>query len=196
MNARPRWWPLVVCACGLAASALLASGCGAGENAARAADPSPLATYRDGEVSFRHPAAWKAYPFRWVGELHFRPSVYLSTQPLQDPCRTQAKTTVCGLPVRRLRPAGVVVVWQVLGVPGVRLGPGRRIRVGGHPAALVSERGGICRSIGADRTIDAKIETSPPPSNFTEVTACLRRPGLAQNARRVDELLASTRFLH
>jgi hypothetical protein len=38
------------------------------------------------------------------------------------------------------------------------------------------------------------VETSPTPSPFTYVTACLRGPNLAQNERRVDALIASTRL--
>lgn len=194
MNACTTTRCLFFCAAAVAASAWLAGCGGGGSPAAHQTDPSVQATYRDSEVSFRHPAAWKAYPFRWAGELHFRPSVYLSTQPVHDPCRTSGNSTVCGLPLRHLRPGGVLVVWQVLGLPGSGLGPGARIRVGGRPAAQVTTRTGICRTIGADRTIDVVVETSPRPSNFTEVTACLRGPQLAQNERRVDALLASTRF--
>jgi len=196
MNARRRPRRLLACAGGIAVTAALASGCGGGGRAGHSVDPAvSQVTYRDGQVSFRHPAAWTAYPFRWAGELHFRPSVYLSTQPVHDPCRTRGKTTACGFPVRRLRPGGVLVVWQVLGIPATTLGAGTRVRIGGHPASRVSTRGGSCRAIGADRTIDVLIETRPPPSNFTQVTACLRGPHLAQNERRLEALLASTRFL-
>ncbi len=193
MNAGRNAWRLTWCAAGLALSAALASGCGA-SRAAQGADPPRQVTYRDSQVSFRHPAPWKAYPFRWSGELHFRPSVYLSTQPVHDPCRTNGNSTACGLPLRRLRPGGVLMVWQILGFPSTGLGPGKRIRVGGRPATQVTTRAGICRTIGADRTIEVLIETSPPPSSLTQVIACLRGPHLGQNERRVDALLASARF--
>jgi hypothetical protein len=52
----------------------------------------------------------------------------------------------------------------------------------------------MCRSIGADRTIDVLIATTPLPSTPTEFTACLRRPGLAQAEKSVEALLASTKF--
>ena len=193
MNAGTSAWRVIWCAAGIALSAALVTGCGGGR-AAQGADPPLQVRYRDSQVSFRHPAPWKVYPFRWAGELHFRPSFYLSTQPVQDPCRTNGNSTVCGLPLRHLRPGGVLVVWQVLGIPGTGLGPGRRIRVGGRPAAQATTRAGICRTIDADRTIEVLVETSPPPSNFTEVIACLRGPHLAQNERRVNALLASARF--
>ena len=135
-----------------------------------------------------------AYPFRWAGELHFRPLVYLSTQPVHNPCSTHGNTTSCGLPVRRLRPGGVLVVWQVNGIPAMGLGQGARIRVGGHAATRVVTSSGVCKKVGADRTIQVVVETSPTPSPLTYFTACLRGPNLAQNERRVDDLLVSARI--
>jgi hypothetical protein len=196
MDACPRLLRLLVCVTGIAATVALATACGGGSGgtANAAADPPQLVTYRGGGLSFRHPESWTAYPFRWSGELHFRPLVYLSTQPVHDPCSTHRNTTSCGFPVRRIRPGGVLVVWQVNGVPAVGLGPGARIQVGGHAAARVATQGGICRRIGADRTIEVAVETIPTPSALTYLTACLRGPNLAQSERRVDALLASTRF--
>jgi len=52
----------------------------------------------------------------------------------------------------------------------------------------------MCRRIGADRTIDVLIQTTRLPSTPTEFTACLRGPGLAQEEKNVDALLASTKF--
>ena len=195
MDARLRPHRLLLYVAGIVAIAALASACGGGSGGtAKAADPPQLLTYRGNGLTFRHPAAWTAYPFRWAGELHFRPLVYLSTQPVHDPCSTQGYTTSCGLPLRRLRPGGVLVVWQVNGIPAMGLGPGARIRVGGHPATRVVTRSGICKKIGADRTMEIVVATSPTPSPFTYLTACLRGPNLAQNEHRVDALLASARF--
>jgi len=185
---------LVACVAGIAMTAALASACGGGQ-VAQAADPPSLATYNSNGLSFRHPAAWKEYPFRWAGELHFQPIVYLSTQPVHDPCSTKGDTTTCGLPIRHLRPGGVLVVWQNPYVfPGATLGSaGAPMRVGGRPARRTTTSGGVCRRVGADRTIDVLIKSRPTP-NLIEATACLRGPNLAQNARRVNALLASTRF--
>jgi hypothetical protein len=58
----------------------------------------------------------------------------------------------------------------------------------------VDTAGGICHSIGADRTVDVLIQTRPLPSTLTEMTACLRGPGVAQEENSVDALLASTKF--
>jgi hypothetical protein len=186
---------LFICAAVLVALVTVASGCGGGVDAQAAArtDPSPV-RYSNSSLSFSHPAAWKAYPFRWGGELHFRPMVYLSTQPVQDPCSTKGNTTSCGFPVGQLRPGGVLVTWNASNPPAVALGPGSRIQIDGREARRVDTGGGICRSIGADRTVDVLIQTRPLPSTLTEMTACLRGPGLAQEEKSVDALLASTKF--
>jgi hypothetical protein len=179
----------------IAAVAVVASACGGGTDAQAAPKAPPLVKYSSASLSFVHPATWKAYPFQWPGELHFRPLVYLSTQPVHNPCATHGNTISCGFPVQSLEPGAVLVTWNASAPPGVGLGPGSPLRVGGRPARRVDTAGGMCRSIGADRTIDVLIATRPLPSTLTEFTACLRGPDLVQNVQRVDALLASTMFL-
>ena len=187
---------LLGCAGALLVLIAVTSGCGGGTDAQAAAkDPPPLVQYSSSVLSFTHPATWKAYPFRWPGELHFRPLVYLSTQPVSDPCSTKGNTTTCGFPVQGLEPGGVLVTWNASSPPALGLGTGTPTRVDGRPARRVDAVGGICSRIGASRTIDVLVETRPLPSTLTEFTACLRGPGLAENVRRVDALLASTKFV-
>jgi hypothetical protein len=186
---------LFTCMTALVALGAVTSGCGGGVDAQAAAKPDPSAVrYSNSFLSFSHPAGWRAFPFRWAGELHFRPMVYLSTQPVHDPCSTKGNMTSCGFPVSELEPGGVLVTWNASNPPATNLGPGERIRVGGHSATRTAFQGGMCRSIGADRTIDVLIETRPLPSTLTELTACLRGPGLAQAEKSVDALLASTKL--
>ena len=188
---------LLICAAALALLVVLTSGCGDGtpaRAAARTKDP-PLARYSSSFLSFSHPAAWKAYASR-PGGLHFNPLVYLSAQPVHEPCSTKGKTTTCGFPVDRLEPGGVLVSWLYNGPPAIGLGPGRQIQVGGRPARIVETTGGICRRIGADRTVDVLVAVQPLPSALVEFTACLRGPGLAQDESDVTALLASTTFSH
>jgi hypothetical protein len=195
MEARLTQRRLLTGAAALVALVAVTSGCGGGTEAqaARRTDPKPV-TYSNSLLSFSHPTGWKAYPFRWGGELHFRPTVYLSTQPVQDPCSTKGNTTSCGFPVGQLQPGGVLVTWNASNPPSMGLGSGSRIQVDGREARRVDTGGGICRSIGADRTVDVLIQTRPLPSTLTEMTACLRGPGLAQEEKSVDALLASTKF--
>jgi hypothetical protein len=196
MEARLPPRSLLVCAAALMGLALLTSSCGGGTEAQASATQVPaLVKYASSSLSFTHPAAWKAYPFQWPGELHFRPMVYLSTQPVHNPCSTKGNTTSCGFPVRHLERGGVLVTWNASYPPAIGFGPGSHITVDGHPARRVDTAGGMCRSIGADRTIDVLIQTRPFPSTLTDFTACLRGPGLAQAETSVDALLASTKLL-
>jgi hypothetical protein len=194
MEARLPLRRLLTCAGALVALVALTSGCGGGGSQPAATTHDPLVQYSNSALSFTHPASWKAYPFRWAGELHFQPMVYLSTQPVHDPCSTQGNTTSCGFPVGQLKPGGVLVTWNASGPPTTGLASGSRIQVDGHRARRVDSAGGICRSIGADKTIDVLVQTRPLPSTPTEFTACLRGPGLAQEEQSVDALLASTKF--
>ena len=187
---------LFTCAAALVVLGLLTSGCGGGAADAQAAgkaDPQ-LVEYSNSVLSFSHPASWKEYPFRWAGELHFRPMVYLSTQPVHDPCSTKGNTTSCGFPVGRLQPGGVLVTWNASSPPAMGVGPGSQIKVDGREARRLDTAGGICRSIGADRTVDVLIQTRPLPSTLTEMTACLRGPGLARAEKSLNALLASTKL--
>src|SRR5689334_15033956 len=178
----------------IAAAAAATTACGGGGDAQAAAKQPALQSYSGSGLSFSYPAAWTAYPGKQA-ELHFQPLVYLSTQPVHEPCSMKGNVTTCGFPIDRLKPGDVLVIWQTYGIPAMGLGPGHRIRVGGHAATYVDKQGGQCRKIGADRTIQAAVQTSPPPSAFTYLTACLREPGAAKNARSIKALLASTKFL-
>ena len=153
MEARLTLRRLLMCAAALVALGAVTSGCGGGTYAQAAAKTDPkLVTYSNSLLSFSHPAAWKAYPFRWAGELHFRPMVYLSTQPVQDPCSTKGNTTSCGFPVKQLEPGGVLVTWNASTPPAMALGPGSRIRVDGREARRVttgSEEEAPARAQGA-----------------------------------------------
>ena len=181
---------------GITANVALMSACGGGQDAHATAKGPQLAEYTNSFLSFRHPASWKAYPFRWRGALHFRPMLYLSTQPLQDPCRTRGDAAVCKWPVGRLRPDGVLISWENRGFPGwsLRREAGGSMRVDGRAAKRVAARPGACAAIGGDLTIEVAI-ARPLASNWTEATACVRGPHLAASERRVNALLASTRFL-
>lgn len=197
MEVRPTLRSLLTCAAALVALAVLASACGGGgdaQAAAKKADP-PLAKYSDRYLSFSYPGAWKASAPTGPTELHFQPLVYLSTQPMGSPCSVHGNETDCGWPIKHLEPGGVIALWQLpYLLPGasVASAAGKSLQVGGKPAKRVETTGGLCRKIGADRTIHVLIELSP--AEELELTACLRGPGLAQAEKSVDALLASARL--
>jgi hypothetical protein len=195
MEARLTLRRLLVGTAVLVGLVVVTGGCGGGTDAQVSAKTAPgVVTYSNSLLSFSHPAAWKAYPFHWSGELHYRPMVYLSTQPVQDPCSTKGNTTTCGFPVKQLEPGGVLVTWNASNPPAMALGQGSRTQVDGRAARRVDTTGGMCRTIGADRTVDVLIQTHPLPSTLTEFTACLRGPGVAQEEKSLNALLASTKF--
>jgi hypothetical protein len=198
MGARLTPGRLLLFAALIVACVSVTSACGGGSTAPGASSSSfdpPLVKYSNSLLSFTHPSDWKAYPFQWAGELHFQPMVYLSTQAVHDPCSTKGNTTSCSFPVDQLAPGGVLVTWNASNPPAAGFGEGTRIQVDGHPATRTVTAGGICNSIGADRTIDVLIHTRPFPSTPTEMTACLRGPGLAEEEKSVDALLASTKLV-
>jgi hypothetical protein len=195
MDARLTQRRLLLCVVAIVALASAASACGGGSDAPTAPLEPPLARYNGSGLSFTYPSAWTAStPVPPTVPVHFNPLVYLSTQPVHPPCSTKGNTTTCGFPVDDLQPGGVLVTWETNGLPATQLGPGTQIEVGGQPAVRLETTGGECSRIGADRTIDVKVETHPLPSALTYFTACLRGPGLAQAEKSVDALLASTKF--
>ena len=91
-----------------------------------------------------------------------------------DPCTTTGATTRCGLPVRRMRPGGVVLVWWTgRGFTARMLHLRRAVRV----RVL---RGG-CRDIGGDEIITAQIAAGH--HEVFLASACLRGPGIAAHER-------------
>jgi hypothetical protein len=191
MNADLRRLRLVACLAGIVLATALASACGGGGNAQAAPTDRPLMNYSSSYVSFDYPAAWKALRFRRPLELHSFPLVYLSTQAIHSPCSTNGNETSCGWPLERLRPGGVLAVWQLPYAPpcpGCAGPTGTPVQVGGRRATRQVTTGGVCHAIGADRTIEVMVK------NSVEFMACLRGPNLAQNERRVAALLKSTQF--
>jgi hypothetical protein len=180
----------------IGAAVAVTSACGGGGDAQAAAKDPPLVTYSNSFLSFSHPAEWTAYPFRWSGALHFQPMLYVSTQPVQDPCRTEGDTTTCTWPVQHLEAGGVLITWENRGSPGWSLEsqPGSAISVGGRSAKRLAVRPGACARIGGDLTVEVAI-AQPMADNWTEATACVRGPDLAGSERAVDAMLASTKFI-
>ena len=181
----------------LLAVVAVVSACGA-TSASTSAPAANRATsdFQNAFVAFRYPTGWRAQqPNAHSVSLHFHPIVFLSDQPTGDACRSDGMTTSCGWPVARLQRCGVLVVWENRGYPGWTLSsaPGTATRVGGRPARRLVVKPGVCRSIGADETMQFAI-ARPLKSNWTSVTACLRGPALADREREVDAVLASTRF--
>jgi hypothetical protein len=178
----------------LAVGMTAASGCSA--ESPRADGPPAVSRFRNSVLTLSRPVTWNAYVFRAGVTPHVRPLLYLSTQPAHNPCRQNGSSAVCGWPVEELKPGGVLIVWENRRFPGWSLGSasGTFLRVGGRRAKRVSARPGECSAIGADETIEVAIKR-PLVNSWTAVTACLRRPHLADSERQISALLASTHFV-
>jgi hypothetical protein len=187
-----RFRPVVVVAAAAVLSCVLTS-CGA--SVGGSASASTLADFRNGFVEFQYPTDWTAAEPDTTQQLHFHPMVYLSPQPTGDPCHVDGTVTACGWPVKRVRPGGVLVVWENRGYPGWSLAsmPGTPIRVGGRPARRLVSTPGSCGSIGADETVEVSI-ARPLSGNYTAVTACLRKPDVAARETELAAVLASAHF--
>ncbi|HEY1565070.1 MAG TPA: hypothetical protein VGF72_10330 [Gaiellaceae bacterium] len=185
----------LLCAATIVALVSAMSACGGGGDAQAAAKDPPLQKYSAPGLSFSYPTAWTASKAILPADtLHFQPLAYVSTQPVGPPCTTHGNETACGFPLKRLRPGGVLVMWQYpYALPGFTLGGGARIKVDAHPATRTTTKPGVCRQVGADRTIDVLIQLVPH-SSYVELTACLRGPNLVQAERSVDAMLASATF--
>jgi hypothetical protein len=170
-----------------------APGCSADSSPAA---PPTVSHFRNSVLAFSHPVAWSPYVFKATATPHVNPLLYLSTQPAHDPCKQQGSSSVCGWPIDELRPGGVLIVWENRTFPGWSLdsASGTVLRVGGRRAKRASVHPGECSSIGGDETIEVTIQR-PVANSWTAVTACVRRPHLAESERRIFALLASTRFL-
>jgi hypothetical protein len=177
----------------VAVVAAASAGCGSTTQAP--ANTAKLTEFQNSFVQFRYPTAWAAAQPN-ASALHFHPMLYLSVQPTRNPCESTATEQRCGWPVSKLRPGGVLVVWENRGFPGWSLAsaPGAPTHVGGRDARRAVSRPGACAAIGADETVQVAIERPGMSGNWTAVTACLRRPHLAENEQQLNALLASTRF--
>jgi hypothetical protein len=152
--------------------------------------------YHDDVLTFSHPASWT--PARYEVVSSFSSAiVYLSNQPLHDPCTRRhlpggALEITCGHPITQLVPGGVLIEWTREGFPGWKLSraPGVPQRIAGRPSRLDVRRPGRCANLGADETILASISRSS--GNGYQLLACLRGPGLAGSERQVRQLLATT----
>ena len=165
MKARLSPRRLLIYAAALATLAVLTSGCGGGTDAQAARSrirrtsstrtPSSASATRRRGRRIRSAGTASSTSARWSTSARSRCTIRARCRGTRSPAASR---------VGRLQPGGVLVTWNASNPPAVGLGQGgSRIRVGGHPARRVDTAGGMCRSIGADRTIDVLIQTRPLP---------------------------------
>jgi hypothetical protein len=134
--------------------------------------------------------------------------VFLASQPLRDPCTVRhgmppgpIESIVCGYAVEKLEPGGVYMEWLEGGTPGPRsrpdapetttTEPGTPIAVNGQSGWIQTQKPGECSHIGGDETVTANIG---PHTDYWEMQACIRGPGIGTSFAAVLALLRSARF--
>jgi hypothetical protein len=148
-------------------------------------------------LAFTYPTSWTPHKYEVVASSS-RAIVYLSNQPLHEPCtrhRSASSLTItCAAPVDHLAPGGVLAMWSSNGFPSWQFSnaKGAPLQIAGRPAKLGVDRPGSCAEIGADETITAVIPRHALSDNWYQLWACLRGPALDQHDREVRQLLAST----
>ncbi|MGH3074044.1 MAG: hypothetical protein ACRDQC_03910 [Gaiellales bacterium] len=167
---------------GIVASACSLGGAGASSSRRSHIVPATLLShFRGSGIQFDYPASWSHHRHGFSTSMT-GPIIDLSTQPMINPCTTTGNTTQCTLPVRRLKPGGVVVVWDTGGgfsIQSRRPDLGVRVRV---------IRPG-CPKVGGDEAVVGSIVASH--RRVFLVSACLRGPNVAANERAVRAMLAS-----
>jgi hypothetical protein len=158
-------------------AAAVAAGVALGGSGVRGAG---LMHYGDRGVSFDYPAGWS-----YVQEgtaaftLHYQPIVFVSTQPLRDPCTANACESALASP---LQPGGIFLEWEwAYRAPRVHWRPNTTIA--GRPALVQIDRSGPVEVVSALFT-----------RRGLAMTATLRAPGLRLHERQVRAMLASLRF--
>ena len=191
-----RGWHLLLVALCLFTLAGCAVSSRPGDSRQPVSKPLHEARYHDDVLTFSYPASWTARRYE-VASSFSSAIVYLSNQPLHDPCTRSGLPggglrITCGHPISALAPGGVLVEWTREGFPNWKLSdaPGVRQQIAGRPSKLAIRRPGRCANLGADETILASITRSP--DNRYQLLACLRGPSLATGEQQVRHLLATT----
>jgi hypothetical protein len=194
-----RWWTggpiprLVLTACALAACSAAnpattpAGPGGTATPAVHLATPTQVPTpvpcggqptchFDDIGFAFDYPATWRSATFQVVSSFS-SDLVYLSTEPLSDPCDRAPNMTSCmRLAAGSLGPGGVLVTWRARAWPGWTFDPtlGRPLTVGGRRATL-EERAASepCSGIGGLREIVVTIPR-PVSANWMDSTHAWR----------------------
>jgi hypothetical protein len=153
-------------------------------------------TYHSVGIVLQYPPSWRATNYSDAVSNVSYSLVFLSDQPMHDPCRTSTDERFCGDVIDQLRDGGVLVEWFAWGFPGWRylnVGPGA-ITVGGRPARILRLRVTACRGLGANAHEIVEVGAPMATEGFL-FTACYRGGDSRIAQRQLSEILGSTRFL-
>lgn len=178
-------------------AAVLVIGCGSPAPMPSSSTPSS-GHYSDGTMSFDYPPAWRAATFQYFSTMS-ELIVYLSPQPLSEPCTRSPNSIACGQPVQGLEPNSVLVSWWYWGSLGADPAtfPGDPVNVDGRSGRLTNAPdSGSCTSIGGDSAL--KLTTTAPATpagNWIEMDACWRGPNGDATRAQILALISSVKWL-
>jgi len=157
---------------------------------------SAWATYRSDRIELQYPPGWSATNYTDDVSNEGYSLVFVSDQPMHEPCHVSVNQKDCGNVIDRIRPGGVLVEWSAWAFPGWsyrNAGPAT-FTVSGEPARVLRLRVTACRGIGAaaHEVVDAGATSAIEGFIFT---ACYRGRDSQVTQRQLLEILASTRFL-
>lgn len=159
--------------------------------------PAPIARFAGGGLSFRYPAAW--HVGTWQDNSSFSSLIVaLSTARQHNPCTVTVSSTetsvYCAAPVGALLPEQLIVEWTARGFP-FRQQPAPNTTVGGLPARETHIMSGWCAALRGSQAITVVIPVGGAgTSNWIEMDACLRGPGLSRPQAQIAAMLTSVRF--
>ncbi len=164
------------------AAGLLLVGCAPQPLPITNSSTAPTVKWSANAVSFAHPEGWSRAAWSFPSSFTYMVAA-VSNQRLNNPCFKSGTTSVCGQPLARLQPGGLLAEWWQDGFPtwGYARQAGSPMTVDGLPAKIQDGAGGsnACSGLGADRWISVVIERPPTKDNYFQFVACMRGPGLA-----------------
>ena len=152
--------------------------------------------YSDGTLSFDYPSAWQTGKFWYVSSFS-SPIVFLSPQPLREPCTSSASSVACRNAIDRLVPSSVLVSWWFWGFPGFDFTkrPGDLTQVDGRVARLDNAPDmATCTSMGGEGALTLIVQDPSIDEDWIELDACWRGPDSDGTRSQIDALIASVRW--
>jgi hypothetical protein len=188
--------PVVTLASAAVAAVALLAGCASAGGPQSGRPAAMTSRFSAMGLAFRYPGSWRSGV--WSDDVSSFSGliVALSTSRQHDPCQRTVAPGVtsgsCGDPISTLPPGGVLVRWTSNGFPGWHA-PTANTRIGGHPATETAGADSWCTALGGTQTSTAVIP-GKVGSDWYEMDACLRGPGVPAEQAEITTMLRSVRF--
>jgi hypothetical protein len=145
--------------------------------------------------SFDYPSAWTSSQFPDDVSSFSTLLAVISSQPVHDPCVTQANGITCDQPLDFLDSGGVLIKWSEQSGLGTLFASGSSTMIDGKPSIVTTNPTTDPQCAGIPNSVyelDAYIPQSP--GNGWVMTACLAAPIAPQTLPTITAMLHSLRF--